>query len=255
MEQSKVDMAFVRRSWEDPDHLADYVEAVDRVGLWDSERMLVSRYFSQDDQILDVGCGAGRTTITLYRLGYQRVRGVDLSEGMVQRAVSLAEQAGYPIPFEAGDATALRYGDESFDAALFSAQGFMCIPGGDRRLQALREVRRVRRPSGHFIFTTHDRYVSQEFASFWEEEKARWEKGTQDQRLLEFGDRIVVDSGTPTYIHIPVRDDVADMVREAGLVVVQDAMRSELCLDTEAARQFSSDCRMWVVRQPPSPSD
>ncbi|MDA1348882.1 MAG: class I SAM-dependent methyltransferase, partial [Chloroflexi bacterium] len=81
---------FVRESWEDPAHLIDYVDAVDQVGLWDSERMLVSTYFAVDDQILDIGCGAGRSTIALYRLGYPNIRGVDLSEGMVKRAVGVA---------------------------------------------------------------------------------------------------------------------------------------------------------------------
>ena len=249
MAEPKVDLEFVRATWEVPSHLADYVDAVSQVGLWDSERLLVEKYLSRDDRVLDVGCGAGRTTIALYGLGYLKVRGVDLSEGMIERAVSVAEQAGYPIPFEAGDAISLRYGDESFDGALFSAQGLMCIPGGTNRLQAIREVRRVLRPGGHFIFTTHDRHALPEFASFWEEEGARWREGTRDSRLLEFGDRIVMDSGTATFLHIPARDDVAEMIRESGLVVIEDSMRSEVCLDTEAARAFSSDCRMWVVQR------
>ena len=249
MAEPKLDLEFVRKSWEDPRHLTDYVSAVEKVRLWDSERLLVSKYFAKENRILDIGCGAGRTTIALYRLGYLKVQGVDLSNGMIERATSIAEQTGYPIPFEVGDTISLQYGDESFDGALFSAQGFMCIPGGNNRLQALREVRRVLRPSGHFIFTTHERYAALEFASFWEEERARWEEGSQDKRLLELGDRIVTDSGTWTFLHIPARDEVAQMVQESDLVVVQDSMRSELCIDTEAARGFSSDCRMWVVQR------
>ena len=113
MAEQKVDLEFVRGTWEDPEHLGDYVEAVDKVGLWDSERMLISKYFTKEDRILDIGCGAGRTTIALYRLGYLKVLGVDLSSGMIDHATSLAKQAGYPIPFEVGDATSLRYDDDS----------------------------------------------------------------------------------------------------------------------------------------------
>ena len=246
----KVDMAFVRKTWEDPDHIGDYADAVHEVGLWDSERLLVSRYFAKDDPILDIGCGAGRTTIALYRLGYSKVQGLDLSYRMIEEASSTSEQAGYSIPFTVGNAIDIRYDDESFGGALFTAQGFMCIPGSANRLRALKEVRRVLRPGGHFFFTTHDRFANQEFASFWDEEESRWSNGTQDERLLELGDRIVLDSGTLTYIHIPTREQVAEAVRQAGMVVVEDPMRSELTFDTEAARRFSSDCRMWVVQRP-----
>ena len=90
MAESKIDTNFVRECWEDPSHLTDYVEAVDGVGLWDSERLVVSRYLSKEDRILDIGCGAGRTTIALYRLGYSKVRGVDLSRGMIEHATSFA---------------------------------------------------------------------------------------------------------------------------------------------------------------------
>ena len=250
MGQSKVDMAFVRESWEVPGHVSDYVDAVDRVGLWNAERLLVSEYFAKSDRILDIGCGAGRLTIALYRLGYRNVRGVDLSRGMIERAIALAEQAGYPILFEIGDATRLHYRDEGFDGAIFSAQGLMCIPGGSHRLQVLTEVSRVLRPGGHFIFTTHDREVAQGFAPFWDEETARWREGSQDPQLVEFGDRIIEDSGTPTFIHIPTRGEVMEMVRRSGLLPVLDAMRPEICVETEAAREFSLDSRMWVVQRP-----
>ena len=250
MAERKVDKEFVRESWEAPSHVSNYVDADSEVGLRDSERLLVSRYLFKSDRVLDIGCGAGRAAIALYRLGYLTVQGVDLSAGMIERAASIADDSGYPISFEIGDATCLLHEDETFDAALFTAQGFMCIPGEGNRLKALREARRVLRPGGHFIFSTHERSANPKFASFWEEERLRWDNGTQDQRLLEFGDRIVMDFWTPIYIHIPTRDEVARIVDEAGLIVVEDAMRSDLCPDTEGALKFTtSDCRMWVAQR------
>jgi len=249
MVEPKVDMEFVRNSWEAPGHISAYADA-GKIGLWDSERRLVSKYFFTADRILDIGCGAGRTTIALDRLGYSKVLGMDLSDGMIQRATSLAEQAGCHISFEVGDAIRLRYGDESFDGALFTAQGFMCIPGRDNRLLALKEARRVLRPGGHLIFTTHERHAARESASFWKEEKARWKESRRDSRLQEFGDRLVEDFGTWVFIHIPTRDEVEKMIQESGLVLVEDSMRSELCAESDDIQQSSSDCRMWVVQRP-----
>ncbi len=71
------------------------------------------------------------------------------------------------------------------------------------------------------------------------------ERGT----MLGSAGVVVMDSGTWTFLHIPTRDEVARMVMEAGMVVVEDSMRSELCTDTPAAREFSSECRMWVVQR------
>ena len=249
MNDQAVDDAYARGSWEDPDHVREYVDAVTGVGLWESERLLIDRYLPPDGSILDIGCGAGRTTFGMYEIGYRRVTGYDLSASMIAAARRTARARGQPIQFDVGDAVAMPYDDASFDGALFSAQGFMCIPGRARRLHALREVHRVLRPGAHFIFTTHDR-ASPRFLQFWREERARWDRGEQDTRLLEFGDRIIPDSGVLTYIHIPARAEVARLVADAGFNLVEDWLRSELAVESEAIRKFSAECRMWIVRRP-----
>ncbi len=249
MNDQAVDDSYARGSWEDPDHSRKYVDAVTTLGLWQSERLLIDRYVPLDGAILDIGCGAGRTTLGLYKAGYRRVTGCDLSAAMIAEARRIAAERGYPIRFDVGDAVAMPYDDASFHGALFSAQGFMCIPGRKRRLQALREVRRVLRPGGHFVFTTHDR-ASPRFVEFWREERARWDRGEQDSRLLDFGDRIIPDAGILTYIHIPARDEVIRLIADAGLILVENKLRSELALESEAIRNFSAECRMWVVRRP-----
>ena len=249
MNTQTVDQNFVRESWEDADHARDYVEAVTTVGLWESERRLMDRYVPRDGAVLDIGCGAGRTTFGLYDTGYQHVTGYDLSTTMIAAARRIARERALLVRFDVGDAASLPYADASFDGALFSSQGLMCIPGGERRLKVLREVRRVLRPGGHFLFTTHDR-DKPEFKQLWDEERARWNAGEQDPQRIEFGDLVVVDSRRLTYLHFPSRDEVGRLVADAGLVLVEGTLRSEVAEDSEAARKFNSDCMMWVAQRP-----
>ena len=249
MSDQPVDQSFVRESWEDPDHARDYIDAVTTVGLWESERTLMDRYVPRNGAVLDIGCGAGRTTVGLYEAGYRGVTGLDLSNTMIEAARCTAAERGLPIRFDVGDAASMPYADASFDGALFSAQGFMCIPGRERRLKVLHEASRVLRPGSHFVFTTHDR-DSPDYTEFWREERARWDQGEQDPCLVEFGDLVVIDSRRPTYIYIPSRADVRGLLADAGLIFVEGRLRSEVAVESEPVRRFNSECRMWVVRRP-----
>ena len=249
MSHQNIDQSFVRGSWEDADHVHEYDAAVTAVGLWESERKLFDRYLPRDGAVLDIGCGAGRTTFGLHEAGYQYLTSHDLSTTMIAAARRIAAQHDLAIRFHVGDATSMPYADASFDGALFSFQGLMCIPGGKRRLKALHEVRRVLRPGSHFIFTTHDRAIPR-WVDFWHDERARWDRGEQDARLLEFGDRIIPDSGLLTYVHIPARAEVRSLIADVGFDLVEDRLRSDVATETEAIRKISSECRMWVVRRP-----
>ena len=249
MSQQPVDQSFIRESWEDVNHVRAYVDAVTTIRLWESERRLMAKYVPRNGAVLDIGCGAGRTTFGLYEAGYHGVTGFDLSNTMIEAARTIAGERGLPIRFDVGDAASLPYADASFDGALFSNQGFMCIPGGERRLKALREVRRILRLGAHFVFSTHDR-ASSRHTEFWREERVRWDRQEQDPRLIEFGDRIIVGAHPPTYLHIPSSADVRSLVAEAGLTLVEGRLRSEVAVEDDARPELNSECRMWVVRRP-----
>ena len=249
MSNQHIDQSFVRGSWEDADHVSHYVEAVTTVGLWESERLLIDRYLTPDGAVLDIGCGAGRATFGLHEAGFRHLIGYDLSTTMIAAARRSAAERDLAIRFDVADATSMPYADARFDGALFSFQGLMCIPGWKHRLEALREVRRVLRPGSHFVFTTHDRVLPR-WVDFWRDERARWDRGDQDPRLLEFGDRIIPDSGLLIYIHIPARAEVRSLIADAGFDLAEDRLRSEVATESEAIRTISAECRMWVVRRP-----
>jgi SAM-dependent methyltransferase len=125
--------------------------------LYDKEEKILDTYYrggngpSQALDILDLGCGAGRITRVLHELGH-RVIGADISLPLIQEARRL-----YPsIPFELADAQALPYGDETFDHVWFSFNGLDFVYPTTARMRALREIWRVVRPGGRFIFSSHN---------------------------------------------------------------------------------------------------
>src|SRR3989440_9184447 len=67
--------------------------------------------------VLDVGCGTGVAAITAARTG-GRVRGLDLTPELLERARENARIANVEIDFREGDAEELPFDDVTFDVVL-----------------------------------------------------------------------------------------------------------------------------------------
>lgn len=89
---------------------------------------------------VDIGCGEGRFTRELERLGWRAV-GVDASAAMV----ALASESVEAI---VADAAALPFRDDSFDLVT----AFMSLQDMDEPEAAVAEAARVLRTGGHFCF-------------------------------------------------------------------------------------------------------
>jgi SAM-dependent methyltransferase len=99
--------------------------------------------------VLDVGCGTGVVAITAARIG-ARVRGLDLTPELLERARENARIASVEIEFREGDVEALPFEDAAFDVVL-SQFGHMFAP---RPEIALAEMLRVLKPGGTIAFAT-----------------------------------------------------------------------------------------------------
>jgi demethylmenaquinone methyltransferase / 2-methoxy-6-polyprenyl-1,4-benzoquinol methylase len=119
---------------------------------------------SPGDRALDVATGTGDLAIELSsRVGSEgEVVGSDFSEGMLE----LARRKAPELRFEHGNALALPYDDDEFDAATvgFGARNFSDLP------QGLREMARVVRPGGRVVIleiTTPERPPLSWFFRLW----------------------------------------------------------------------------------------
>lgn len=222
-----------------------YADDVEGVGLWTSEKYIISKYIKKTDKILDIGCGAGRTTINLYKEGYKDITGIDIAKNLLEFAKKYCKQNELDIEFIEQSATDIKFESERFDAVIFSYNGFMCIPGEENRKTALKEIARVLKPNGVFVFTAHDR-ENPKFLKFWNDEKIRWEKGEQDKKLEKFGDRFMPDEcGQESYIHIPSKVEVQKLCESAGLKVLECVNNLEIGTPDEANRETI----FWVVQK------
>jgi ubiquinone/menaquinone biosynthesis C-methylase UbiE len=125
-----------------------------RSGLLTAEIMILFKYHDEvlGSRLLDVGCGAGRTTRFLCEWVGTYV-GVDYAEEMVRIC---SDRHGH-CRCEVADARDLSiFRDGEFDVVLFSHNGIDALPHEDR-LSSLHEMRRVLRPDGLLIFSTHNR--------------------------------------------------------------------------------------------------
>ena len=121
-------------------------------GLTERETAAIDRFLDPDASVLDLGCGAGRTTGPLREWGFDVVA-ADVSGPMVESARGAVPDCSFAV----ADAASLPFGDRSFDAVLFSYNGLDELRPEAARLDALREIRRVLVPGGTVAFSTRNR--------------------------------------------------------------------------------------------------
>jgi len=133
-----------RVGWSDESIVGAYVS---RFGPITDEagRVLADRVAKPGQSVLDLCCGQGNLTAVISSSG-AAVTGLDFSPTMLAIAAGTAPDAD----LHEGDATAMPFADESFDAVVCNF-GMMHIPDQPK---ALSEIRRVLRPDGRFLMAT-----------------------------------------------------------------------------------------------------
>ncbi|MET0628453.1 MAG: class I SAM-dependent methyltransferase [Acidimicrobiia bacterium] len=102
-------------------------------------------------RVLDVGCGPGRHSLALSRLGIDVV-GVDHSSAFVELARGAAAEEGLDVRFEQLDVRELAF-DGEFDAVLCLCQGGFGLLGGRDEPDVFARIANAIRPGGRLALT------------------------------------------------------------------------------------------------------
>ncbi len=109
--------------------MSSYLEAITALGKGNlhpggfSHTLKLLRNFiiSDEDIILDIGCGTGRTACYLAKTYGAHVFGLDKSEKMITKAKSRAAQEGAAVHFLTGDVLDMPFRDEVADMILIES--------------------------------------------------------------------------------------------------------------------------------------
>ncbi len=145
VKRTRMDSADLRSAWEEqaPAFIA-WARKNHHDSYWRFHRdQFVELVPSPGRRTLDLGCGEGRLSRDLKRLGH-RVLAVDLSPTML----AAAREADPALEANLADAAELPFDDGALDLVL----SFMCLQDVDDLEGAVREAARVLEPGGRFCF-------------------------------------------------------------------------------------------------------
>jgi SAM-dependent methyltransferase len=161
-----------------------------------------------DERVLDVAAGNANATLAAARRG-AHVTSTDYVAALLDRGAERARAERLDVRFEAADAAALPYDDESFDAVV-STFGVMFAPD---HAQAASELARVCRPGGRIGLAnwTPESMVGQMFKAIGRQlpppagtqSPALW--GTRAHLESLFGDRAAAIATTPRVFNFRYR--------------------------------------------------
>jgi SAM-dependent methyltransferase len=125
--------------------------------LWPEQRIFEElRDRLASSRVLDIGVGAGRTTLRLAPLAAEYV-GIDTSEKMIDACRERFGRAPDGPRFAVADIRDLRgFEDDSFDLVLFSFNGIDTVGDDEDRSRSLHEIHRVTRAGGLYCFSSHN---------------------------------------------------------------------------------------------------
>ena len=232
-----------KKSYNDTE-IVNYYTDFNAAGLFHYEEMLIEKYFKAGGRTLDVGCGAGRVTIPLHERGYQ-VTGLDYAEKMI----AAAKKLNGAIDYRVGNILSTPFENQEFDNIIFPFNGLMLLESYEERLSAVKEVCRLLKDDGKFVFTTP--YLDNKVKKpYWSEKAEILGIDTDNmswEQQMELGDEQLEDYGNVFYLHVPFISEVEKMLEEASMELLFSARRLDYS-GIEEMEDELDDNYLWVIK-------
>jgi demethylmenaquinone methyltransferase/2-methoxy-6-polyprenyl-1,4-benzoquinol methylase len=160
-------------------------------------------------RVLDVACGTGDLSLTLFKGGEARIIGLDFCRPMLDIAVSKVSRSGFSLPFVEGDALDLPFADGSFEAATiaFGLRNLTSVEAG------FKELLRVLKPGGRVVILEFSKAQTPLLRSIF--------KIYFTKLLPVFGGLISGSKSAYQYLpdsvsHFPNQKELANLMTQAG---------------------------------------
>lgn len=219
-----------------------YYKGICDVGLLKYEEEIIDKYFNSGN-VLDLGCGAGRTTKPLVDKGFNTI-GIDYSSNMILAAKKL-----FPgIDFRIGDVRKLEFVDNSFANIFFSFNGLMLLKNYSERRRAMKEIYRILKRNGIFFFTTP--YLDNKVNEAYWNEKIRQQSISLSlsEDKLKLGDEVIEEGTVKFFIHIPFLNEIEKLIKDCGFETIFQGSRIEN-YGEENIEDELDDNYIWVVKK------
>ncbi len=142
---------------------------------------IIEKWGKKEGLVLDFGCGTGRSTRFLKKLGYDAI-GLDISETMIDKARELDPDGEYWL---VDDGAPLPFKDKTFDLIL-SVFTFDNISYFDKRIQLIKQLHRLLVEEGKLIMLDSNPEI------YWYEWASFSNQPFPENKHSQSGDRVKI---------------------------------------------------------------
>lgn len=120
----------------------------------DLEIEVIGQYIAKGNNVLDIGCASGYSTIKQLENKSIKITGIDYSDSMIQGAEEIKQTLGLgeQIEFQIGNILNIPFKDNLFDV-VYTTRTIINLPNWEKQSNAIDECLRVTKRGGRVIFS------------------------------------------------------------------------------------------------------